>query len=66
VVTHRPPARPVVTYCPPARPVVTHCPPVRPGVTVGVSLPRPSIAFPSVQVGNHRLPLPPVPVFKRR
>lgn len=69
-----PPVRPVV-HCPPPRPVV-HCPPPavhhhghrgssRAGVRV--SLPRPSIAFPTIEVGRHRLPVPvPVPVFRHR
>lgn len=60
-VVHCPPRRPV--YCPPP---VTHCPPVRSGGSVHVSLPRPSLVFPTVKVGSHRLPLPPIPVFTRR
>lgn len=60
-VVHCPPRRPV--YCPPP---VTHCPPVRSGGSVHVSLPRPSLVFPTVKVGGHRLPLPPIPVFKHR
>jgi hypothetical protein len=58
------PCPPPVTYCPPQRPV---CAPARPQVSGGVCLPLPSIGFPTVQVGHHRLPVPiPVPIFGRR
>lgn len=61
--------QPAPVYCPPRRPVycpppVTHCPPTR--SSVSVRLPAPTLAFPTVKVGSHRLPLPPIPVFKHR
>jgi len=59
------PCPPPVTYCPPPRPVCV--PVVRPPVHVGVCLPRPSIGFPTVKVGHHKLPIPiPVPIFRHR
>jgi WXXGXW repeat (2 copies) len=56
---------PPVVHCPPP---VVHCPP-RPVVyapPARVCLPAPALAFPTVRVGNHRLPLPPIPVFRHR
>lgn len=68
---YRPACPPPVTYCPPpvayCPPPVAYCPPARPHVTVGVALPLPSIGFPSINVGNHRLPVPiPVPIFRNQ